>query len=146
MTEATTDNAPNGAFFLPLGEAARADRDRWQAEADHWRVQAQRLLPAPAPRRSWWPWRRSVAQVDSQRPASGDASAATAEIKLLEARLADLKAATDAQLADLRAVLADVRADRDRWQAESDHWRTQTQRLLPAPAPRRGWLPWRRTG
>jgi hypothetical protein len=146
MTEATTDNATKGALFLPVGEAAPTDRDRWRAEADHWRAQAQRLLPAPARQRSWWPWLRSVPQVDSQPPTSGDASAATAEIKLLEARLADLKAATDAQLADLRAVLADVRADRDRWQAESDHWRTQTQRLLPAPPTRSGWWPWRRAG
>jgi hypothetical protein len=145
MTEATTDNAPDNAFSLTLGEATRTDRDRWQAEADHWRVQAQRLLlPAPAPQRSWWPWRRSVAQVDPQRPASGDAPAATAQIELLEARLADLRAATDAQLADLRAMLAEVRADRDRWQTESDHWRTQTQRLLPAPATRRSWWLWRR--
>ena len=58
-------------------------------------------------------------------------------------------AATDALVAELRAVIADLRQDRD-------HWREQAQRLalpkppdpapVPAEAKRRSWWPWRRAG
>jgi len=41
----------------------------------------------------------------------------------------ETRAATDALVAELRAVIADLRQDRD-------HWREQAQRLaLPAPKP-----------
>ncbi len=63
---------------------------------------------------------------------------------LFEAQLADLRAMTHAQLAELKSMLADVRTERDRWQEQA----TQAMRLLPGLRPdRRGWRRWlRRAG
>jgi excisionase family DNA binding protein len=58
--------------------------------------------------------------------------------QLAEARLADLKAFTDTQIADLRATLSELRGDRDQW-------REQAQRLA-LPSPGRRWWRWRRAG
>ena len=43
------------------------------------------------------------------------------------------------RLSELKVMLEDIRRDRDAWREQA-----QT-RLLPAPAARMSWLPWRRT-
>ena len=39
-------------------EDLREQREDLREQRDSWRQQATALLPAPEPKRSWWPWRR----------------------------------------------------------------------------------------
>ncbi len=74
--------------------------------------------------------------------------------ELAEARLADIKALTETQIADLRNLVEDLRRDREDLRTDRDRWRSLAERLaLPAPAPvpavqqhQRLWRWWRRAG
>jgi len=43
------------------GDELRRDKDELAKDRDAWRERAAIALPAPAERRSWWPWRRRSA-------------------------------------------------------------------------------------